>query len=453
MKLETILIIDDEESLRHMLSILLRKEGYEVTTAAGVDEGLAVIRKNTVDLVLCDVRMQGMDGFDFLRAVAETPDAPTVIMMSAYGSVDTAIECMKLGAYDYVSKPFNNEEIVLTIRKVEERRRLISENRQLRQAVERQGSAEGLEPRNAQMRNILQTAWKVAAYRTTVLITGESGTGKEVLARTIHTNSTRSDRAFVAVNCGAIPEELLESELFGHVRGSFTGAVHDKQGLFQEAHEGTLFLDEIGELPVNLQVKLLRVLQESEVRRVGSNRQEVVDVRVVAATNQNLDEAVREGRFREDLYYRLNVVNLHIPPLRERTEDIAPLADHFLQRHARRAEKSVTGFSHAAMQTMEAYGWPGNVRELENAVERAVVLADGPEIGVDDLPASLLQSKNDLVVLPPNELSIKKATEAIERTLILRALERTGGNRTHAAKLLELSHRALLYKIKEYGIV
>ena len=448
-----ILVIDDEASLRHMLSILLKKEGYQVTTVAGAEEGLEASQSGSFDIALCDVRMKGMDGFEFLRRLQDLPSAPTVVMMSAYGSMETAIQCMKLGAYDYISKPFNNDEIVLTLRKIEERTALLQENRRLHQVVsDGQFSGGGLTPRSEQMRKVLETAAKVAVYRTTILITGESGTGKEVLARTLHAQSTRADKPFVAVNCGAIPEELLESELFGHMRGAFTGAVQDKRGLFQEADSGTLFLDEIAELPVNLQVKLLRVLQENEVRRVGSNRQEAIDVRVVAATNQNIETAVKEGRFREDLYYRLNVVNLHIPPLRERQEDIAAFSELFLARHGKKTGKTIRGVSPAAMRILESYRWPGNVRELENCMERAVVLAEGEQITPEDLPENLLPHALQEPWLDRNELSIKKATEAIEKTLILRALEKTGGNRTHAAKLLELSHRALLYKIKSYGI-
>jgi two-component system response regulator AtoC len=452
MKLNKILIIDDEDSLRHMLSILLKKEGYEVSMTGTAEEGLRAIEQGRFDLVLCDVRMKGVDGFEFLRRLRNFESPPTVIMMSAYGSVETAVQCMKMGAYDYISKPFNNDEIILTLRKVEERRELLAENRRLQNEVSRQQAPDTIAARNPKMRSILETAMKVAAYKTTVLITGESGTGKEVLARMIHNNSNRPANSFVAVNCGAIPEELLESELFGHVRGSFTGAVQDKRGLFHEANNGTLFLDEIGELPASLQVKILRALQEGEVRRVGSNKQEPVDVRVIAATNRDLAQAVADGSFREDLFYRLNVVQLQLPPLRERREDIPSLAELFLKRHMQRTGKTLENFSPAAMRVLTEYAWPGNVRELENVVERAVVLAAGTLIEPTDLPANLLRKATDGPVIDEDELSIKRASFLMEKALILRALEKTGGNRTRAAKLLEISHRALLYKLKEYGI-
>ncbi len=452
MKLRSILIIDDEESLRHMLSILLKKEGYDVASVGGAEEGLKVIAAKPPDVVLCDVRMKGMDGLAFLRELRNLSAAPTVVMMSAYGSVETAIQCMKLGAYDYISKPFNQDEIVLTLRKIEERATLLVENARLQTEIRRAAPADDLAARNARMVEIFETARKVSAYKTTVLVTGESGTGKEVLARTIHRHSGRKATAFIAVNCGAIPEELLESELFGHVRGAFTGAVQDKRGLFHEADGGTLFLDEIADLPLNLQVKLLRVLQEGEVRRVGSNRQEPVDVRVIAATNRDLRQDVTDGRFREDLFYRLNVIHLHLPPLRERPEDIASLADLFLARHAERAGKTMSGFAPAARRLLADYGWPGNVRELENCIERAVVLAEGGQVEPADLPPQLHQSSGATPLLAADELSIKRATEVIEQTLIRRALEKTNGNRTHAARLLEISHRALLYKLKSYRI-
>jgi two-component system, NtrC family, response regulator AtoC len=451
MKLSSVLIIDDEESLRHMLSILLKKAGYEPSAVPSAHEGLQAIAAERYDLVLCDVRMKEMDGFAFLRALEELEDAPTVVMMSAYGSLETAIACMKAGAYDYISKPFNADEIILTIRKIEERAALLQENSQLRSRVAQQRSP-GFIVRNARMEEVLATSEKVAAYKTTILITGESGTGKEILARSIHTGSGRNPDGFVAVNCGAIPEELLESELFGHLRGAFTGAVHDKRGLFHEAHGGTLFLDEIADLPLNLQVKLLRVLQEGEIRRVGSNRQEAVDVRVIAATNRDLRQDVQDGRFREDLFYRLNVIHLHLPPLRERPEDIPPLAELFLEKHIRRTGKAAMGFAPAALRMLSEYRWPGNVRELENCVERAVVLAENEVISAADLPAQLTRQPVEGVIIDADNLSIKQASEILERTLIRRALEKTGGNRTRAAKILEISHRALLYKLKAYGL-
>lgn len=449
-----ILIVDDEENFRHMLSVILKKERFEVDTASDGEEGLQKVMINPYDQVLCDIRMPRMDGLEFLKEVQKANPETSVIMMSAYGTIDTAIEAMKLGAYDYISKPFKPDEIVLTLKKAEERERLRKENDLLRKAVKREYSFENIVSKNESMLKLFEVVKKVASYKSTILITGESGTGKELVARALHYNSERSRRPFIPVNCGAIPENLLESELFGHAKGAFTDAIRTKKGLFEEADEGTLFLDEIGELPLQLQVKLLRVLQDGEIRRVGEGKPITVDVRIVAATAKELIREVSEGRFREDLFYRLNVFPVHIPPLRERKEDIPLLAAHFIKKYSQVVGKSITGIQPKALEVLMNYRWFGNVRELENTIERAIVLADGPQIEKENLPLEI-QGFQEKVFLPPvteEEYSIKKASKAMEIDLIQKALKKTKGNHTHAARILEISHRALLYKIKDYGL-
>ncbi len=447
-----ILVIDDEAGLRHTLTLLLREEGYEVSTAEDGEAGLRTALADPPDLVLCDVRMPRLDGLQFLEKYAEAGGTALVVVMSAYGSLETAVEAMRRGAYDYISKPFNADEVLLTLRKAEEREQLRREVDRLRKRV---GEMEGFEEvvgRSQVMREALDLAARVAPYPSTVLITGESGTGKEAIARAIHRASPRSDGPFVAVNCGAIPENLLESELFGHERGAFTGADRTREGLFAEASAGTLFLDEIGELPLPLQVKLLRVLQERKVRRVGGSVEMAVDVRVLAATSRDLVEEVQEGRFRDDLFYRVNVVQIHLPPLRARPEDIPLLADHFLRRHAARFGIPFREFPGTLIPLLAAYTWPGNVRELENVVERALILSGG-DIREEHLPAHVRSGTHPFHIAPDDaDLSVKRRLPSLERELIARALQRTQGNRTRAADLLELSVRALSYKIQDYGL-
>ncbi len=448
-----ILIADDEESIRLVLRTLLQGQGYEVLEAADGTEALALAEEHVPDFVLADVRMPGLDGLRLTASLRERVPAATVIVMSAYGSVRLALDAIEAGAHDYLSKPFHPEEALLALRKAEERERLRRENRSLRRELAERHRFEEMVGRSEPMQRLFRLVEKAAAFPTTVLVTGESGVGKELVARALHHQGPRAERPFVAVNCGAIPEALLESELFGHVRGAFTGAHADRKGLFEAAHGGTLFLDEIGELPLSLQVKLLRVLQEGTVRPVGASRDRAVDVRVVAATVRDLSEEVAAGRFREDLLYRLDVLRIHVPPLRERKEDLSLLVDHFLARFAERLGVAVEGVRPDAMRALLAYPWPGNVRELQNVLERAVVLADGPWITFEDLPGHLREPQDPVrVVLRSDELSIKKATRFIEAELIRKALDRTGGNRTHAARLLEISHRALLYKMKAYGL-
>jgi len=449
-----VLIVDDEENFRHMLSVILVKEGYEVETASNGDEALQKVMASPFDQVLCDIRMPRMDGLEFLKEMRKKGAEVITIMMSAYGTVDIAIEAMKLGAYDYISKPFKPDEIILTLRKAEEREQLRRENQLLRKEIAREYSFENIVSKNEKMQKIFDVIKKVAQYRSTVLITGESGTGKELVARALHYNSERSQNPFMPVNCGAIPENLLESELFGHAKGAFTDAIRTKKGLFEEADGGTLFLDEIGELPGQLQVKLLRVLQDGEIRRIGESKSIQVDVRIVAATVKDLQKEVNEGHFREDLFYRLNVLPIHIPPLRERKEDIPLLIQHFIGKYNQILNKNVADIDHSGLEALMNYKWYGNVRELENTVERAIVLCDRNYIQLENLPVEIQNFKEESQPepMPDEEYSIKKASKALEMNLIKKALRKTKGNHTHAARLLEISHRALLYKIKEYGI-
>ncbi len=447
-----ILIVDDEPALRHTISAILHDEGHEVTTATDGADALAKLSDAAADLILCDVRMPTMDGMTFLERHAAGNGAGLVVMMSAYGDSETAIAAMQRGAYDWIQKPFRAEEIVLVVRKAVERERLRAEVKRLEGELSTlRQSGDAIVGRSEVMRTALEIARKVARHPATVLLTGESGTGKELVARLIHRESPRAGAPFVAVNCGAIPEALLESELFGHEKGAFTGATRDKAGLFEDAHDGTLFLDEIGELPAALQVKLLRALQEGEVRRVGANVSKAVDVRVIAATNRDLQADVAAGRFRADLFYRINVVAIALPSLRDRPDDVPELALFFLERHAARMGLKAQGISPSAMRILAEHSWPGNVRELEHAMERALVMTGGKTIEASDLPSPVRSSGRHAAVTD-GTLSVKQQTTELEKALIRRALEHTRGNRTRAARLLELSHRALLYKIREYGL-
>jgi two-component system response regulator AtoC len=445
--------VDDEENIRVVLRTVLRRHGYEVETAANGEEALRLVESFGPDVVLTDVRMPRMCGMDLLSTLRAKQSEATVIVMSAYGNVEMALEAIKAGAYDYVQKPFKNDEIVLALRKAEEREALRRENRALREEIRKENRFEDLLAKSAAMQDIFRTVAKVADFKTTVLISGESGVGKELVARAIHARSARALRRFVAVNCGAIPETLLESELFGHRKGAFTDASADRRGLFEEADAGTLFLDEVGELPLPLQVKLLRVLQDETLRRLGDSRDMKVDVRIVAATHRDLVAETKAGRFREDLYYRLNVLPIVVPPLRDRRDDIPLLIDHFLTKNNARLRTNTRGVDPEARRLLLEYSWPGNVRELENSIERAMVLSEGELITPHDLPERIRESRDPIKMqLASGELSIKKTTRVIEEVLIRRALQKTKGNRTKAAGVLEISHRALLYKIKEYGV-
>jgi two-component system response regulator AtoC len=448
-----VLVVDDEENIRLVLRTLLKKHGYEVEVADSGESALAALDSFDPDVILTDVRMPRMGGLDLLATIKAKQHPATVIVMSAYGNVDLAIDAMKAGAYDYVGKPFKPDEIVLVLRKAEERETLRRENRALKEQIQKDNQFESILAKSHEMVAIFRTVAKIADFKTTVLVTGESGTGKELVARAIHTRSARKGAPFVAINCGAIPANLLESELFGHKKGAFTDATSDRRGLFEEASGGTLFLDEIGELPLGLQVKLLRALQEESIRRLGDSKDLHVDVRIIAATHRDLASDVQAGRFREDLFYRINVLSIAIPPLRNRREDISLLLDHFLSRNNARLGTNVRGVSPEARKLILEYAWPGNVRELENTVERAMVLAETDVLEVADLPERIREALDPVQVhLASGELSIKKTTAAIEQILIRRALQKTKGNRTRAADLLEISHRALLYKIKDYKI-
>ncbi len=449
-----ILIVDDDPGLRKSLSMLLDAEGYEIAAEGEPGKALDRALREPFEILLCDVRMPGMDGIEFLRRYQKEGGEALVIMMSAYGGEDAAIAAMKDGAYDYLPKPFRSDEVLLTLRKAEEREQLRGRVASLEAELARVRDVEVVADSSA-MRKVMDLASRVAPHATTVLITGESGTGKEVVARAVHRMSPRRTAPFIAVNCGAIPANLLESELFGHKRGAFTGATADKPGLFEEADGGTLLLDEVGELPVELQVKLLRVLQESEVRRVGEAHARKVDVRLLAATARNLEADVTEGRFREDLFYRLNVVRIHIPPLRERPEDLDSLVARLVARAAKRLgrELTVTG---DAMAAIRRNAWRGNVRELENALERAAVLsADGVirEDAVRDAGvASPVRAAGGEPAGGGDELTtLKDAVADAERHAIQRALEAAGGNRQDAAKILGISPRTLFYKLKQLG--
>ncbi len=451
--LRKVLVVDDEENLRHLLLVILKKAGYEPTAVPNGEQALKALEKERYGIVLCDVRMPVMTGLEFLEQVRSTGIETYCVMMSAYGTTETAIEAMKLGAYDYISKPFKADEVLLTLRKVEEREQLYRENIELRRVLDRERSFDDIIGHSEKMKRIFDTVAKVAPHRATVLLTGESGTGKELLARALHRNSDRAEGPMVPVNCGAIPDQLLETELFGHAKGSFTGAVRDHQGLFEQAHQGTLFLDEIADLPQPLQVKLLRAIEDGVIRRVGDSSSRQVDVRLLAATGADLQQLVKTGEFREDLYYRLNVIHIHVPPLRERREDIPLLAEHFSREFTRQHGTASMKVERDAMRALLSYAWPGNVRELENVIERAVLLCEGDGIGVRDLPEAVSKTAGEFPPpMPEDDLSVKKATRQLEAHLIARALKRTRGNRTRAAKLLEISHRALLYKMRDFGI-
>jgi len=448
-----VLVVDDEENIRLVLRTLLKKNGYDVEVADGGEAALERIDAFGPDVILTDVRMPKMGGLDLLATLKAKQCAATVIVMSAYGNMDLALEAMKAGAYDYVSKPFKPDEIVLALRKAEERETLRRENRALREQIRQDNEFESILAKSPQMLEVFRTIQKIADFKTTVLVSGESGVGKELVAKAIHARSSRKNAPFVAVNCGAIPENLLESELFGHRKGAFTDANADRRGLFEEASGGTLLLDEIGELPLNLQVKLLRALQEESIRRLGDTKDVKVDVRIITATHRDLGAEAKAGRFREDLFYRINVLPIVIPPLRARREDIHLLIDHFLTRNNARLGTQIRGFAPDARKLLMDYAWPGNVRELENTIERAMVLADGEILQSTDLPERIREALDPVQVqLSTGELSIKKTSAAIEEILIRRALTKTKGNRTRAAEILEISHRALLYKIKDYKI-
>ncbi|MDX1647952.1 MAG: sigma-54 dependent transcriptional regulator [Longimicrobiales bacterium] len=449
-----ILIIDDDAGLRKSLSLILSDAGYEIVQAEDGEAGLATAREQSPDMILCDMRMPRLAGLEFLDAYRADGGQALVIMMTAYGGLDLAVEAMKKGAYDYIPKPFGSDEVLLIVKKAEEREELRQEVGRLRNEVRADARFGEIVVGSPAMERAITVAQKVAPYDSPVLVTGSSGTGKELVARMLHRESLRSGQPFIAVNCGGVPEQLLESEFFGFVRGAFTGADRDKEGLFEAADGGTLFLDEVGELPGALQVKLLRAVQEGEVRRIGATRTTEVDVRIISATNRDLEEAVEEGEFRKDLYYRLAVVPIHLPTLQSRKEEIPELTRHLLDRHTSRLGISVEGIDPEAMEVLLDYSWPGNIRELENVLERALVLTEGDTISLDDLPEGVRRPPPETpgIGVDMDDLSVKKHGARLEKHLIEVALDRTGGNKTQAADLLELSPRALRYKIQEYGL-
>ena len=456
------LIIDDEAGVRQSLGLILEDEGFEVARAADGDAGLRAAQAEPFDVVLCDVRMPRRGGFEILEDVIRAQPDATVLVMSAFGQVEQALEAVRKGAYDFLAKPFTAQELLLAIRKADERERLRRENRTLRRALSQEAGGVSIAAASVGMREVFELVERAAEFKTTVLVTGESGAGKEVVARAVHGLSDRASAPYVAVNCGAIPESLIESELFGHAKGAFTGADSESRGMFREADGGTLFLDEIGELPPAIQVKLLRALQEEEVRPVGAAKSFPVDVRIIAATARDLEQMVAANQFRSDLFYRLNVFRIHVPPLRERPEDVPVLADQLLAAHSRRMGKPVEPLEREVLDALAAQPWPGNVRELENALERALILCRGRRItlelfpfgtGADDADDAPVESDSPGTAASEGEdLSIKRQGRALEERLIRQALVRTAGNRTRAARLLELSPRALQYKLKEYAI-
>ena len=454
---DRLLVVDDEPGLRDMLAILFRREGLDVTLAPGFATAQDAINNapEPYAVVLTDLLMPDGNGMDLLTLVKQRTARTEVIVMTAHGGVDTAIEAMKRGAYDFVTKPFATTELRALVHKALEKRAIVAENERLRAQLGREQGREILGPSEG-MRRILELVQRIATARTTVLVTGESGTGKERIARAIHEASERRDKPFLVINCGAIPEALMEAELFGHEKGAFTGAVASRRGIFREAEGGTVLLDEIGELPAALQVKLLRVLQERKVRSVGASAEVAIDVRVLAATNRNVEEDVRTGRFRQDLYYRLNVIRIEVPPLRGRPEDVRPLAEHFLLRCAAEMNKDVRVFAADAVRALEAYAFPGNVRELENIVERAVALSTGPTLGLGDLPREVSgaasQPTPNLVGLPEDGCNLDDVLGEVERRLLLQALERSGGVRTQAAKLLGVTFRSLRYRLQKHAL-
>jgi two-component system, NtrC family, response regulator PilR len=455
-----VLVVDDEDSLRETTRLMLSRAGYAVTTASSAADAAAHISERAAqsfDLVLTDLHMPGGSGLDVLRTARAHDPSTQVVLMTAFGSIGSVVEAMKAGAYDYIEKPFKKDALLALIEKAAEKRSLLCENFWLKRALQsEQGRFEGIVGRSRAMRQMFDLILRAAPARTTVLITGESGVGKELVARAIHQRSGRKG-AFIAVNCGAIPETLIESELFGHLKGAFTGAVRDKVGLFAAASGGTLFLDEVGELPLPMQVKLLRALQERRIQPVGGVQETPIDVRVVAATNRDLAEEVSQRRFREDLYFRLNVIQLCVPPLRDRREDIPLLIEHFLRRFCDEHGKAIQGIHAQALSLLLSYHYPGNVRELENIIERAVTLSIGDLIAADVLPYPMLQKENLLqasltLEIPDDGLDLEAMVAKLEENLLLKALKRTNNNRTEAARLLKISFRSIRYRLDKYNI-
>jgi two-component system response regulator PilR (NtrC family) len=458
-----ILVVDDETSIREFLEILLLRAHHHVRLARDAVDAIAQLKDEPVDLVLTDLRLPKGSGMDVLQYIARHAPSTQVVMMTAFATTETAIEAMKAGAYDYIIKPFKVDELTVLIDRALERRALQTENVALKATLDARAANARLLGTSARMQEVFELIHKVAPTRTTILLTGESGTGKELVARAIHSRGPRASEPFIAINCGAIPETLIESELFGHTKGSFTGATADKPGLFERADGGTVFLDEIGELPLSMQVKLLRVLQERKVRRVGGANDIAVECRVIAATNRRLETEIEKGAFREDLYFRLNVIQIKLPALRERRADIPMLVDAFINKFSEQMQSNVRGITDAAMQVLMGWSWPGNVRELENVIERGVILASSNRIDVDALPTSVRGGATTpptstsastalLMDVPADGLDLEATLEGYERLLLEKALQRTGGKKKKAAELLKLSFRSFRYRLAKLGL-
>lgn len=446
-----ILVVEDEKNMREILSILLEEEGYEVVTAPNGAVGIEQIKNDIYDLIITDIKMPGYNGFDVLKVAREVSPESLVIMITAFGTTESAVEAMKLGAYDYIHKPFKIDEIRLVVKNALEKKRLRSEVSILREKIKTTFELGNIFYRNSKIQELLRILPKIAESNSNVLITGESGTGKEFFATALHNLSPRKENNFVAINCASLPEGLLESELFGHMKGAFTGAVSNKQGLFEIANRGTLFLDEIGDMPLSLQAKLLRVIENGTFRRVGGTEDIKVDVRIIAATNKNLQDEIGSGRFREDLFYRLNVIPIHLPPLRERREDIPLLIDYFLKKFSKTPKKVSPG----AMKVLMNCPWKGNIRELENAIERIVLMTDQEEITVSDIPEDIISLPTEssaLPILTENGVELDRIIEEIEKRYIREALRLSKGNKTEAAKLLNITFRSLRHRLYKYGI-
>ena len=452
----SVLVVDDEEVMREILESLLTADGHRVTTAGSGEEGLALARSSSFDAAVVDVMLPGIDGIETMQELKKIDDELPVVLVTAFASVETAIAAMKRGAFDYITKPFKNDEVLVVVGNAVERRQLVAENTALRQSLHAQAQRfSGIIGRSARMKQVFNLIMQAAPSRSTILITGESGTGKELVARAIHANSSRSDRGFVTVNSGNLPPDLLESTLFGHVKGAFTGAISPKRGLCDLADKGTLFFDEIGNIAPETQAKLLRLIQEREFMRLGGMETIKVDARIVAATNCDLKEMVDDGRFREDLFYRLNVINVNLPPLRERKEDIPPLVQHFLEKNGAENGKAGIEIKPEALDQLMDYGWPGNVRELENTIERAVVLSSGSSIGPDLIPDYIRSAPTFRIpnfVVPPEGLSLKEVITSVERRLIESTLEAAGGVQKRAAELLKIKPTTLNEMIKRHEI-
>jgi len=454
---DKILVADDEQSMREFLDIMLKKEGYKVSLASNGEEVVKLIDNDLFDLVLLDIRMPKLDGISALKKIKAIAPETIVIMITAYASADTAIKAMKEGAYDYITKPFKVEEIKLIIKNALEKKNLQRENILLKQVVKDRYHFGNIIGQSSKMMALYDLLEKVSPTKTNILITGESGTGKELVAKAIHYNSSRKEKPFVTLNCGAIPESLIESELFGHMKGAFTDAIATQKGLFEVADEGTIFLDEISELPLLMQVKLLRVLQDKEFKRVGGTEDIQVDIRIISATNKDLEEGVKEKRFREDLFYRLNVIQIKLPSLRERKEDIPLLASHFLKKYSEELNKNISKISPEALQILLNYEYPGNVRELQNIIERSVALESNQELTPHNLSSYLseqpLLKKGSVDIEIPNEgIDLEKMVEDLERTLLMKALDKTKGIKKKAAELLHINFRSMRYRLEKYGL-